>query len=208
MLRFLKKAALPVLCIGALTACSNNGGLLGSSLTTSSIDAQKVAKKPAIDPACVTLVSKIDSLRKDGITDRVAKAGAGKSKTVPVYRTSLARMAELDRANAEYQRRCGTLKPATASVTGTAVPPAVSSATKAAATNAAKKTASKAVKTKAVAKATTAVAPVKKAATKATTAVAPVKNAAEDVAKDAAKKAALDAAKKEVIEAAAKNTAQ
>lgn len=97
-----------------LTACANDGGLSGSMLTTSSIDAQKTAKAPAVDPACVSLVSKIDSLRKDGITDRVAKAGEGKSKTVSVYRTSLSKMAELDRANQEYQRKCGNLKPATA----------------------------------------------------------------------------------------------
>ena len=201
MLRSILKAIVPVLCIGALTACSNTGGLPGSTLTTSSINAQKTANKPAIDPACVTLVSKIDGLRKDGITDRVAKAGQGKSKTVPVYRTSLARMAELDRANADYQRRCGTLKPATASISSTAVTPAVSAATKTAATTTAKKAVTKVVTTKATAKATAAVA------------VAPVKTtavteAAKAAAADAAKKAALEAAKKEAIKAAANSAAQ
>ncbi len=199
MLRSFKTALLLVLCIGALTACSNTGGFPGTSMTTSSIDTQKMAKQPSIDPACVTLVSKIDSLRKDGITDRVAKAGAGKSKTVPVYRSSLARMAELDRANADYQRRCGTLKPATASLSSQTRPAAatVSSATKTAAVNATKKAATKVVTTKAAAKATAAVAPIKTAATAAVT------EAAKKAAVEAAKKAALEAAKKEAIKAAA-----
>lgn len=169
MLRSKKFYWAPVV-VGALTlgACSNTGGL-----TTSSIDQQKVAKKPAIDPACVSLVSKIDSLRKDGITDRVAKAGTGKSKTVPVYRTSLARMAELDRTNAEYQRRCGTLKPATATARATPVAPApVAATTKKAATNAATTkttTATKKAAVKTVAKAET------KAAVKKSTAAVAVK---------------------------------
>lgn len=131
MLRFVKLALVPAVCLTSATACSNTGGLAGSNVATSSINGQQAAKKPAIDPACVSLVSKIDSLRKDGITDRVAKAGEGKSKTVSVYRTSLAKMAELDRANADYQRRCGTLKPATA--TAAVAKPAAAPAKQAAA---------------------------------------------------------------------------
>lgn len=196
MLRSFQSVLLPILCIGTLTACSNTGGLTGTSLTTSSIDSQQMAKKPAVDPACVTLVSKIDSLRKDGITDRVAKAGTGKSKTVSVYRTSLARMAELDRANADYQQRCGTLKPATASLT-TAPAPVVSSATKSAAVK------STAVKT---AKKATSKVVTTKAAAKTTATVAPVKDAAKEAAEEAAKKAALEAAKKEAIKAASNST--
>lgn len=191
MLRSFKSALLPVLCIGTLTACSNTGGLPGTNLTTSSIDAQKVAKKPAVDPACVTLVSKIDSLRKDGITDRVAKAGAGKSKTVSVYRASLARMAELDRANADYQRRCGTLKPATASLTHTPAPSPAKTAAVNTVKKDTKKAASKVVKTK--------------AAAKVATTAAPVTTAAKEAAAEAAKKAALEAAKKEAIKAASAN---
>jgi len=210
MLRIFKTALLPALCVGALTACSNTGGLTGTSLTTSSIDSQKTAKKPSIDPACVTLVSKIDSLRKDGITDRVAKAGAGKSKTVPVYRTSLARMAELDRANADYQRRCGTLKPATASLSSQITPVAkVTAVKKTAAVKTVKKTVAKVVTTKATAKATAtakaavAVAPVKTTTTAATAAAT---DAAKKAAVEAAKKAALEAAKKQAIQAAAAKT--
>lgn len=221
MLRSFKTAFVPVLCFGALTACSNTGGFPGTSLTTSSINQQQAAKKPTVDPVCVTLVSKIDSLRKDGITDRVAKAGAGKSKTVPVYRTSLARMAELDRANAEYQRRCGTLKPATATAAVQSPTPPVAKTTapkktvkKTAAASPAKPTAANntAAKPKVVtnqatakAKATAAVAvatPAKPETSAATT------EAAKKAAEEAAKKAALEAAKKEAIKAAATSTSQ
>ena len=193
MLRLFKTALLPILCVGALTACANDG-----SLTTSSINNNQVAK-PAVDPACVSLVSKIDSLRKDGITDRVAKAGTGKSKTVPVYRTSLARMAELDRTNAEYQRRCGTLKPATA-----AIKPTVTSATKTAATNAATSTAKTAAKNTAKTAANKAVtkAATSKTATKAAAKVAPVVKTVEKAAATttAVQKAAADTTAKPVAQ--------
>lgn len=169
-------------CVAGMSACSNTGDLPGSILTTSSIDQQKTAKAPAIDPTCVSLVSKIDGLRKDGITDRVAKAGAGKSKTVPVYRSSLARMAELDRTNAQYQARCGTLKPTTAGV----VTPTSTSATTAA-TNAAISTAQRVATNAATTAATNAVS------SSATSATETVKTIAKAKATDAVKKAATNA---------------
>lgn len=189
MLRSFKSLWLPVLCIFALPACSNTGGLTGSSVTTSSINNQQAANKPAIDPACVTLVSKIDSLRKDGITDRVEKVGAGKSKTVSVYRASLARMAELDRANAEYQLRCGKLKPATARLAPPT--PVAKPATKTAAKKA------PAAKKAAVAKSapTPPAKPVAKKAPSATTAVKTVATAKATETATKTTEAATDAAK-------------
>lgn len=194
------RVLLPLSIIAGLTACSNTGGLTTASINND----QKVAKKPAIDPACVTLVSKIDSLRKDGITDRVAKAGEGKSKTVPVYRASLARMAELDRANAEYQRRCGTLKPATAAVRPATPPVAATAKTtaKTAAVNTAKTKATTAAKT-ATTKAVT-----KAAVKKSTTAVPPVKTIAKADATKAAADAAKAEAQKRAVEEAAKAAEQ
>ena len=97
-----------VTALAALVAgCSSDGGMLGSSLTTSSVDPAKAAAvvaKP--DPACIALTAKIDALRKDGVTERVEKASTGKTTNVSVKRESLAKMSELDKANSDYQTKC------------------------------------------------------------------------------------------------------
>ncbi len=89
----------------ALAACADGStGLLSTaSLGTT---APVVAAAPQTDPACVALTARIDALRKDGVVDRVEKASNGKSKTVSVKRESLAKVAELDRANSEFQAKC------------------------------------------------------------------------------------------------------
>jgi hypothetical protein len=107
-----------VAAVCCLAAGCADGGILGSSVTTSSVDpnAAKLAAAPAKpDPACVALLAKIDTIRKDGVTERVEKVAAGKSSTVPVKRASLAQMTELAKANADYQVKCSApgLKPAT-----------------------------------------------------------------------------------------------
>lgn len=94
-----------------LGACSSDG-LLGGSTTTSALP-----EKPKVDPACVTLASQIDALRKEGVADRVEQAAKGKGATVSVKRESLAKVAELNKANAEFQQKCGTVAPAAATLT-------------------------------------------------------------------------------------------
>jgi hypothetical protein len=83
-----------------------------------------------VDPACIALTARIDALRKEGFVERVEKASAGKSASVTVKRESLAKMTELDKANAEFQAKCaapattaGVAAPA-AAATVAAVPPA------------------------------------------------------------------------------------
>ncbi|HEX2842992.1 hypothetical protein [Hyphomicrobium sp.] len=99
-----------------LAGCSSDGGLLGTSLTTQSIGTNPsgtaVAAAPKVDPACYSLQQKIDTLRKDGLTERLEKAASGgKSTNVSVKRTSLAQAAELDKANAEFQAKCSAFGP-------------------------------------------------------------------------------------------------
>ncbi len=99
-----------------LAGCSSDGGLLGTSLTTQSINtnpsATTVAAAPKVDPACYSLQQKIDTLRKDGLTERLEKAASGgKSANVSVKRASLAQAAELDKANAEFQAKCSAFGP-------------------------------------------------------------------------------------------------
>jgi len=122
---------------GLLAGCSSDGSGVGSSLTTSALSnnpAGEVKAAPRVDPACIALTAKIDALRKEGVMERVEKAAEGKSTMVSVKRTSLAKLTELDKANAEFQARCSTISsrstqalattPPTTSI-GSASPPIV-----------------------------------------------------------------------------------
>ena len=145
-------AAVAMTCAVALGGCASTD----NALSTSSVNQTKVAK---FDPACVSLTAKIDSLRKEGTMARLAKVANGKSNSTRVKRSALAKAAELDNANAAFQAKCSTIKPAaTATVKPVATTPAQQ-----AVMNAAKKTvkakAAKTVKTaatKTVVKAATA----------------------------------------------------
>jgi hypothetical protein len=112
-----------VALVGLLGGCASDGSAPFGGLTTSSIEQPQTAAR--VDPACVALNSKIDALRRDGVASRAAEAAAkGKSTTVPVKRASLAQLAELDSANAEFQAQCSTLGPRAATAPIPAPPPA------------------------------------------------------------------------------------
>lgn len=120
-----------------LAGCSSSGGgLFGSNpLTTQSIPATSntAAAAPKVDPACYSIAQRIETLRRDGLSERLEKAAAGKSANVSVKRASLQQAAELDKANAEFQAKCSTFGPrpmqAQAQIApGATVPPAVNSA--------------------------------------------------------------------------------
>jgi hypothetical protein len=112
-----------LLSAAALVAgCASDGSLTTSSLTDDS--AAKVAAGPKVDPACVQLAAQIDSLRQEGSVGRLEKAADGKSASVQVRRTTLAKQAELNKANAEFQARCGTVKPSTAAAAPAPAAPA------------------------------------------------------------------------------------
>ena len=100
--------------------CANDG----SGLATASVAPDKVAQAPKVDPVCVSLASQIDTLRKEGAVERLEKAAAGKTTSVQVKRTSLAKQAELNKANADFQAKCGPQIPRaqTAQVTPAVAP--------------------------------------------------------------------------------------
>lgn len=94
----------------ALGGCASNNGL---SLQTGSVNTSSspaVAKAKA-SPACVALMAKITELRREGTPDRVAKVAEGKSSTVVVKRSALAKITALNTANIEYQKKCGSVPP-------------------------------------------------------------------------------------------------
>lgn len=106
-------------------ACANDG-----TLQTSALTGQKPAEtRVAVDPACATLSSQIDTLRADASVASLEKAASGKGSSVKVKRDTLAKQTELNRLNVEFQAKCGPKQPQTAAVTPA---PAQASATSAA----------------------------------------------------------------------------
>jgi hypothetical protein len=87
----------------ALAGCANMEGFGNSSMTTAS-----VAPQPKIDPACIVLASQIDTLRGEGVPDKIAKAATNKYK---MKSADLVKADQLNKANAEFQAKCSTLPP-------------------------------------------------------------------------------------------------
>lgn len=144
-----------LLLAGLTAGCANDGGLLAGSLTTASVPESKPAVAK-VDPQCFALMAKIDELRKEGTPGRIEKLVGGKGATANVKRTSLAKITELDKANADFQARCSTLSQqasAAPAVAPAAAPANVAAAAQSAAAPAASAASNKATQT--VAKATT-----------------------------------------------------
>jgi hypothetical protein len=162
-----------ILAFGMLAGgCASDGSGL---MSTSSVGADKVAAAPKADPVCVALTGQIDALRKDGAVDGLEKASIGKSASVKVTRASLAKQAELNKANADFQAKCGPAMPK--AQTAQAAPAAATAAAQ--------------------------VAPVAAAATTTTAAGAAV-GMAKDAATQQVKASATNAAQT-AVQAAAKN---
>jgi hypothetical protein len=102
----------------ALAGCSNSSDFFnmgGSGEVTTQSLAQTAQK---VDPACGNLAVEIDTLRREGVADKVEKAAAKKYKMTAA---DLNKASQLNRANGEFQAKCSTL-PRTAA-TPIAAPP-------------------------------------------------------------------------------------
>jgi hypothetical protein len=99
------KIALAVLAAGLTCGCADGSNLL----STQSLAETTAAKT---DPVCVSLASQINTLKGDGTIDRLEKAGDGKTVKVSVKRSALQKQAELNKAYADFQTRCGPKVPA------------------------------------------------------------------------------------------------
>jgi hypothetical protein len=109
-----------------LAGCADTPTLLGSNsanLTTASVSPSTA---PKVDPACTGLSTQIESLRKEGIADKVEKASLKKYKLTTA---ELVKADQLNKANADFQGKCGTIK---ASATPAAAPVTAASAAAAA----------------------------------------------------------------------------
>ena len=115
----------------ALAGCSggldifNSGG--SSDVSTSSV---VPAQAQRVDPACGNLAVEIDTLRREGVADKIEKAAAKKYKMTAV---DLTKANQLNKANAEFQAKCSTL-PRTAAMPDASASASTASAAKTAAT--------------------------------------------------------------------------
>ena len=120
------------------TAALLAGCATDQSLTTASVKKTPIVKS---DAACVSLSSQIDAVQAEGTVARVEKVAEGKTRSAMVKRAALAKVAELNKLNAEYRARCS--KP------GATIAKAPVAAKAAAQANAAAKAAGETVKQKA-----------------------------------------------------------
>jgi hypothetical protein len=107
-----KSASAALVLAGVLLAgcAEGNDGLF----TTGSLTGGPEAKA---DPACLSLASRIEALRKDGIPAKIEKAAAKRYK---MTQADLGKADQLTKTNAEFQARCSTVK--TAPVTAETTP--------------------------------------------------------------------------------------
>jgi hypothetical protein len=93
-----------------LAGCAD--GSLNSAFNTGSIDPQKQAAAEQADKSklalCNTLMSQIDALNQEGVSDKVSKAAAKKYK---LKSTDISKADELNKANTEFQGKCTSYPP-------------------------------------------------------------------------------------------------
>jgi hypothetical protein len=123
---FINRAAATTLLLAsvALAGCAGEGGM-ENFFTTGSLGTAEAK----VDPECVTLASRIEALRKEGVADKIEKAAAKKYK---MTQADLTKADQLTKANADFQFRCSTIMPRSAS-TSPPPPPSAAPAPKASA---------------------------------------------------------------------------
>lgn len=136
---------IPLAVALATVGCAQGANSLSTASVATGND--KVATAAGkVDPACVTLASQIETLRNEGTIDKLEKASSGKSANVQIKRAALAKQAELNKANADFQTRCGPSIPKAQTAAATPVPAAATSAVQQAASNVAQTAATTAIK--------------------------------------------------------------
>jgi hypothetical protein len=111
-----KRASWALVLGGVLLAgcAEGNDGLFTTGSLTGG---PQSAASEKTDPACMSLATRIEALRKDGIPDKIEKAAAKRYK---MTQADLSKADQLTKANAEFQARCSNVK--TAPVTAEAAP--------------------------------------------------------------------------------------
>jgi hypothetical protein len=98
-----------IIAIGsiAMAGCAGSD-LFGSNSASSDVTTSSMTQSQAqkVDPACGTLALEIDTLRREGVAEKIEKAAAKKYKMTAA---DLTKANQLNRANAEFQSKCSTL---------------------------------------------------------------------------------------------------
>ena len=123
MFKKLQAPAIALIGAALLAGCAEDSSVFSgtSNLTTAS-----VAESQKSDPACVSLASQIESLKKEGIADKVAQASIKKYKLTTA---DLTKADQLNRSNTEFQAKCSTVKPSTSSQSAAVAPGAAAGST-------------------------------------------------------------------------------
>jgi hypothetical protein len=103
-----------------LAGCAADGS--SNFFTTGALGTTETAAAPEsrVDPVCVTLASRIETLRKEGIAEKVEKAAA---KKYTLTKADLSKADQLNKANSDFQQRCSTITPRPMSADITSPPP-------------------------------------------------------------------------------------
>jgi hypothetical protein len=131
----LRASALAIAVSVGLAGCAGGldmfGGGGSSDVTTSSVTQSQAQR---VDPACGNLALEIDTLRREGVADKVDRAAAKKYKMTSA---DLTKASQLNKANGEFQAKCSALPrtaaapdAASAAVAKAAAAPAVTNATR------------------------------------------------------------------------------
>jgi len=125
----IKRASSQALALAGLmlAGCAMEGS--DGLFTTGSLTGNATASAEKADPACITLASRIETLRKDGIPDKIEKAAVKRYK---MTQADLGKADQLTKANAEFQARCSTITPRPTSAEAPAAEPAAAAPKKAA----------------------------------------------------------------------------
>lgn len=120
MSSFIRASSALVIAAGLLAGCAADGSnpFTTGTLGTNNEGTQQAVATPKVDPQCVALISRIETLRKDGIVEKIEKAAAKKYKMTVA---DAQKADQLNKANADFQARCSTITPS--SQTAQTVPP-------------------------------------------------------------------------------------
>ena len=103
MLRASSKALVlaGTLAVLALAGCAADGSNFFTTGALGTSDSK-------VDPECVTLASRIETLRREGIAEKLEKVAAKKYK---MTHADIVKADQLTKTNAEFQQRCSTAMP-------------------------------------------------------------------------------------------------
>lgn len=113
---------LGIAALAAALVCGCADGGIGLTTASTSPDTSTAALRA--DPMCSSLANQIEALRSDGTIGRLEKAAVGKSENVRIKRDALLKQTELNKANADFQARCGPKIPKQAAASSTTTPSA------------------------------------------------------------------------------------